>query len=117
MSRPTLSVTKGRGTKPFARDFGVPPDDAQDNFTDPESRIMKTSGGYDQCDNGQIAVDAASQMIVATGVTNCAADHDALRLSNRCLGGSNRHSAFDASASVARRTRAANGTSCASRST
>ncbi len=27
---------KGRGTKPFTRDFGVPPDDAQDNFTDPE---------------------------------------------------------------------------------
>lgn len=65
---------KGRGTKPFARDFGVPPDDAQDNFTDPESRIMKTSDGYDQCYNGQIAVDAASHMIVATGLTNCAAD-------------------------------------------
>jgi len=26
---------KGRGHKPFARDFGVPPDDAEDNFTDP----------------------------------------------------------------------------------
>jgi transposase len=69
---------KGRGTTPFARDFGVPPDKAQDNFTDPESRIMKTSAGYDQCYNGQIAVDEASQMIVATGVTNCAADHGAL---------------------------------------
>ena len=69
---------KGRGTTPFSRDFGVPPDDAQDNFTDPESRIMKTSDGYDQCYNGQIAVDAASQMIVATGLTNCAADNGAL---------------------------------------
>jgi transposase len=66
---------KGRGTKPFARDFGVPPDAAQDNFTDPESRIMKTSAGYDQCYNGQMAVDEASQMIVATGLTNCAADN------------------------------------------
>lgn len=66
---------KGRGTTPFARDFGVPPDDAQDNFTDPESRIMKTSAGYDQCYNGQIAVDEVSQMIVATGLTNCAADN------------------------------------------
>jgi transposase len=66
---------KSRGTKPFARDFGVPPDDAQDNFTDPESRIMKTSSGFDQCYNGQIAVDEASQMIVATGLTNCAADN------------------------------------------
>src|SRR6266567_3001174 len=66
---------KGRGTKPFARDFGVPPDDAQDNFTDPESRIMKTSSGFDQSFNGQLAVDEASQMIVATGLTNCAADN------------------------------------------
>jgi len=69
---------KSRGNKPFARDFGVPPDNAQDNFTDPESRIMKTSYGYDQCYNGQIAVDAASQMIVATGLTNCAADNGEL---------------------------------------
>ena len=69
---------KGRGTKPFTRDFGVPPDDAQDNFTDPESRIMKTSYGFDQCYNGQIAVDATSQMIVATSLTNCAADNGAL---------------------------------------
>ena len=66
---------KGRGSRPFARDFGVPPEDAQDNFTDPESRIMKTSAGYDQCYNGQIAVDEVSQMIVATGLTNCAADN------------------------------------------
>jgi transposase len=66
---------KGKGRKPFARDFGVPPDDAQDNFTDPESRIMKTSSGFDQCYNGQLAVDDASQMIIATGLTNCAADN------------------------------------------
>jgi hypothetical protein len=64
-----------RGTKPFARDFGVPPDDAQDNFTDPESRIMKAAHGFDQCDNGQIAVDETTQLIVATGLTNCAADN------------------------------------------
>jgi transposase len=69
---------KGRGHKPFARDFGVPPDDAQDNFTDPESRIMKTSYGFDQCYNGQIAVDEGSQIIVATGLTNCNADNPAL---------------------------------------
>ena len=63
------------GGRPFARDFGVPPDDAQDNFTDPESRIMKTSSGFDQCYNGQLAVDEASQMIIATSLTNCAADN------------------------------------------
>ena len=66
---------KGRGHKPFARDFGVPPDDAQDNFTDPESRIMKASHGFDQCYNGQIAVDETTQLIVATGLTNCGADN------------------------------------------
>jgi hypothetical protein len=65
---------KSRGSKPFARDFGVPPDEAQDNFTDPESRIMKASHGFDQCYNGQIAVDETTQLIVATGLTNCAAD-------------------------------------------
>jgi len=69
---------KGRGSTPFARDFGVPRDDAQDNFTDPESRIMKTSAGFDQCYNGQLAVDESSQIIVATGLTNCGADNAAL---------------------------------------
>jgi hypothetical protein len=69
---------KGRGRKSFARDFGVPPDDAQDNFTDPESRIMKTSYGFDQCYNGQLAVDEASQLIVATGLTSCGADNASL---------------------------------------
>ena len=82
---------KSRGKKPFARDFGVPPDDAQDNFTDPESRIMKTSSGFDQCFNGQIAVDEQTQLIVATGLTNCAADNaELLPLINRAgatLGG------------------------------
>jgi len=35
---------------------------------------MKTSDGFDQCYNGQVAVDAASQIIVATRLTNGAAD-------------------------------------------
>jgi transposase len=69
---------KGRGTKPFKRDFGVPPDEAQDNFTDPESRIMKAAHGFDQCYNGQIAVDEASQLIVATRLTNVAPDQGTL---------------------------------------
>ena len=40
---------------------------------------MKTSAGDDPCSNGQIAGDEASPLIVATGLTNCAADHGALR--------------------------------------
>ena len=48
---------------------------AQRNFTDPESRIMKTSdGAFHQCFNAQAVVDAAHQVIVAAGVTDCAAD-------------------------------------------
>jgi transposase len=69
---------KGRGSRPFARDFGVPANTTQDNFTDPESRIMKTSSGFDQCYNGQIAVDEQTQLIVATGLTNCGTDYGAL---------------------------------------
>ena len=41
-----------RGGPRFKRDFGVPEDKKQDNFTDPQSRIMKTTSGYDQCYNG-----------------------------------------------------------------
>lgn len=69
---------KSRGTRPFARDFGVPADDAQENFTDPESRIMKTSAGFQQCYNGQVAVDATAQIIVATRLSNCPADQGTL---------------------------------------
>jgi transposase len=62
-----------RGRK-FAREFGVPHAKAQDNFTDPESRIMKTTNGFDQCFNAQLAVDESSQMIVVATLTNNAAD-------------------------------------------
>jgi transposase len=60
------------------RRFGEPAQKKQDNFTDPESRIMKTSSGFDQCYNGQIAVDAESHLIVAAEVTQNAADVEQL---------------------------------------
>jgi len=48
---------------------------AQRNFTDPESRIMRTSdGSFIQGYNAQAAVDTESQVIVAAVVTNMAAD-------------------------------------------
>lgn len=59
---------KPRGREPKALD-GVPEDKAQSNFTDPESRIMKTRNGYEQAYNAQAAVDAADQVIVAADVT------------------------------------------------
>ena len=43
-------------------------DKAQKNFTDPESKILKTSDGYVQGYNAQIAVDSAHQIIVACDV-------------------------------------------------
>lgn len=52
----------------------APPDKAQRNFTDPESRIMKTPNGFDQTYNAQAAVDADSQVIVAAGLTNAGND-------------------------------------------
>jgi len=52
----------------------VPKDKAQRNFTDPESRIMKTSDGFIQGYNAQAAVDAEHQIIVACDLTNHGAD-------------------------------------------
>lgn len=58
----------------FQRPFGEPPAKAQDNFTDPDSRIMKSSAGFEQCYNGQTAVDAHAQIMVVAELTQCAAD-------------------------------------------
>jgi len=52
----------------------TPPDKAQRNFTDPESRIMKTADGFEQAYNAQAVVDAESQVIVAAGLTNAGND-------------------------------------------
>ena len=54
----------------------VPQDDAQRNFTDPESRIMKNADkAFVQAYNAQAAVDASGhQIIVGCAVTNQAAD-------------------------------------------
>ena len=67
-----------RGGRPYARNFGVPPEKAQSNFSDPESRIMQTSEGYQQCYNGQLAVDDEFQLIVANALTNNASDNGEL---------------------------------------
>ncbi len=55
-------------------DKAVPQDKDQRNFTDPDSKIMKTSNkGFDQCGNAQI-VTTEDQIIVAADVTNQAND-------------------------------------------
>jgi IS5 family transposase len=68
----------GKMGKPFSKKFGTPDEKAQDNFTDPESRIMKSGNGFEQSYNAQACVDEANQIIVAVGVTNCAADRTQL---------------------------------------
>jgi len=65
------------GSKPKALD-GVPRDKAQRNFTDPESRIMKSGDGYVQAYNAHAAVDAECQVIVACELTARQNDHDEL---------------------------------------
>ena len=59
---------------PAAPPSPEPDPKAQKNFTDPESRIMKSKDGFVQAYNGQIAVDAQAQAIVACDVTQSAAD-------------------------------------------
>ena len=59
----------------YKREFGVPEPKAQDNFTDPASRIMKRAGGgFDPSYNAQTAVDDTAHIIVAAEVGNNAAD-------------------------------------------
>src|SRR5919112_648675 len=57
---------------------GGPPDRAQRNFTDPDSRILPTRDGFIQGYNGQIAVDAGHQVIVAHRLVTTSADYRAL---------------------------------------
>lgn len=49
---------------------GKPTAKAQRNFTDADSRIMKSGDGFVQAYNAQIAVDDTQQVIVALAVTN-----------------------------------------------
>ena len=69
---------EARAAAPPATPSPPPAPTAQRNFTDPESRIMKGPDGYVQAYNVQIAVDAASQVIVAEHVTAAATDVQAL---------------------------------------
>jgi len=67
-----------RGGRKPKTPAGMPPDKAQRNFTDPESKIMKGRDGFIQGYNAQAAVDAKAQVIIAHGLTDCAADSDQL---------------------------------------
>ena len=64
--------------KPAAPISDDPDPKAQKNFTDPESRIMKSKDGFVQAYNGQAAVDGTAQVIVAHGLTQEAGDKQQL---------------------------------------
>jgi transposase len=69
-------VTRGMTGRRCLHAYGVPRSDAQDNFTDPDSRIMPTSGGgFEQCYNAQAAVDEGSQLIVAAQLINSPSEY------------------------------------------
>jgi transposase len=57
---------------------GTPDAKAQRNFTDPQSRILKTKDGYIQGYNAQAAVDAKAQIIVAQTLAAGTSDQDQL---------------------------------------
>jgi hypothetical protein len=60
---------------PGGRDPFAPKPKAQRNFTDPDSKIMKTAdGAFHQCFNGQAVVDSEAQVIVACELSDAAPD-------------------------------------------
>jgi len=73
------SELQAQGKKPReprdGRDPFQPKPSAQRNFTDPDSRIMKTSdGSYHQCYSGQAIVDGKAQVILAAELSDQAPD-------------------------------------------
>jgi transposase len=74
---------EAEGKKPrrprHGRDPFAPKPSTQRNFTDPESRIMKTAdGSFQQCFNGQALVDSETQVIVAADLSDQAPDAEQL---------------------------------------
>jgi hypothetical protein len=70
-----LTVPNGKTPAPPKKE---PDGKTQRNFTDPQSRILKTKDGYIQGYNAQAAVDAEAQIIVAHSLTQSMSDQDQL---------------------------------------
>lgn len=68
-----------RGGRALRAPNGGPPDRAQRNFTDPDSRIQPTRSGFIAGYNAQIAVDGAHQIVIAQRVQTNPADRGALK--------------------------------------
>ena len=79
-TRQTKEQTTGKkptGKAPQPPQEG-PRDKDQYNFTDPESRIMKVRGGYEQSYNAQAAVEVTTMLILGAHVTDQANDKQQL---------------------------------------
>ncbi len=73
--KPPGEEGKARLGRPHKRAFGVPDEQAQEGFTDPDSRVMKRAGGgFDYSYNAQTAVDQTAHIVVAAELTDVAAD-------------------------------------------
>lgn len=73
-AKEAASGKKSGGKEPVAPEAG-PRDKDQINLADEESRIMPVSGGgFEQAYNAQAGVDAATMLVVATGVTQATND-------------------------------------------
>jgi transposase/IS5 family transposase len=77
-ARESDSGKKPAGKVPTAPEPGPKASD-QINLTDEQSRIMPVAGGgFEQCYNAQAGVDAATMLVVATGVTQAPNDKQQL---------------------------------------
>ncbi len=67
------------GGKPPKPPVAGPKPRDQYNFTDPESRIMKSGGSFEQCYNAQAAVEVETMLIVGHLLTAAANDKEQLQ--------------------------------------
>lgn len=77
-AREEATGRKPGGKPPKAPEEGPRPKD-QYNFTDPESRIMKDGGSFEQCFNGQAAVEVETMLVVGKHVTDAPNDKEQLQ--------------------------------------
>ena len=73
-----ISEGRKKNGKTPAPPSAEPDGKSQRNFTDADSRILKTKDGYIQGYNAQAAVDATAQIIVAHALTSSMSDHGQL---------------------------------------
>ncbi|HZD66458.1 MAG TPA: IS1182 family transposase [Acidimicrobiales bacterium] len=84
------SDAEGQEAAERAAEKATPEGRAQRNFTDPESRMMKTTEGFHYAYNAQAVVDEEAQVVLAAHVTQAGGDLDQLfsmtdRMQENCV--------------------------------